>query len=288
MFSIYYWVIFFVTLSFIIFLDLTRDAQNIKSLKIFLFTLLLLVLLMSLIIYMNGGIHQVISFILAYCTELALSVDNVFIFIIIFKYLNIESRFQHKILCLGVIGAIFFRLIIILFGSYHFKTILWLSLPIGLLLIFNGFSQIYYTTPLTLKYGRLWKFLRVSHKKHDGQFILIHNNKIFLSKLGLALILIEKTDLLFALDSISVILAITNDSFIIFSSNILAILGLRSIYFLISNAIKNSSPIKYSISCMLIFLGIKIFLGYFGIYIANTVCVIIQICFICFIASYIV
>lgn len=286
MFPNYYWILLISILIFAVFVDLGISLRSSKKLSItsaLLLSLLwvLLAIVIGSAIYFHAGLDITIEFITAYCIELSLSIDNIFVFIMIFKYFNIDLKYQHKVLFLGVLGAIIFRLIMITFGIYIIRMFEWLFIPFGILLIYSG-----YKLPLMgakdsqtiednflIRFAK--KYLHYSKDVQNGALFYRKNGKWFVTSLALALLIIEKADIVFALDSIPAVLAITKEPFIAFSSNILAVLGLRSMYFVMANAIQKFKYLKHGIGYMLIYIGIKMILGFFGIHFSNYVSIIV-------------
>ena len=287
MFPTCYWIALFLILALSITFDLgitSRSSLQEQSLKrALLFSSLWFALsgVVGGVVYYRGGVELLTEYTVAYLIELALSIDNVFVFILIFKYFHIERQFQHRVLFFGVIGAIFFRIVIIIFGSYIFKTTTWILLPFGLLLIYSGYKLPYLSgdTGATYKqnyfYRLLERLFHISTKPHKGKFIIVKDKKVFITTLGLALIMVEKADIFFALDSVPAVFSVTKNSFVAVSSNILAILGLRSMYFILSSAVEKFIYLKNAIGYILVYIGLKMILGFFGTVITSTVSVVI-------------
>ena len=288
MFPNYYWILLIVILITSVFIDLGVSSRNSKTLSVSsaLLLSLLWVLLAAVIggaIYLHTGLDMTVDFITAYCIELSLSIDNVFVFILIFEYFKIEAKSQHKVLFLGVLGAIIFRLLMITFGLYVINIFEWIFLPFGILLIYSGYKlPLMGTSDSSAMDDNFMvtiakKYFNYSKENKDGVLYFRKNNKIFITPLTLALLMIEKADIIFALDSVPAVLAITKDPFIAFSSNILAILGLRSMYFVMANAIQQFKYLKYGIGCMLIYIGIKMIIGFFGVHFSNYISILVVI-----------
>jgi tellurite resistance protein TerC len=288
MFPNYYWILLIVILITSVFIDLGVSSRNSKTLSVSsaLLLSLLWVLLAAVIggaIYLHAGLDMTVDFITAYCIELSLSIDNVFVFILIFEYFKIEAKSQHKVLFLGVLGAIIFRLLMITFGLYVINMFEWIFLPFGILLIYSGYKLPLMGTSDSPSMEDNFmvtiakKYFNYSKENKDGVLYFRENNKIFITPLTLALLMIEKADIIFALDSVPAVLAITKEPFIAFSSNILAILGLRSMYFVMANAIQQFKYLKYGIGFMLIYIGIKMILGFFGVHFSNYISILVVI-----------
>lgn len=205
-----------------------------------------------------------LEFFTAYLIEKSLSIDNIFVFVVIFKYFNIPMNNQRRLLLLGVLGAIIMRLVIILFGVWLVGKFDWIFYLFGLLLIISAIKILTIDDQhepldnnLIIKFTN--KFFRTTNDTSEGSFFIKKNNLIYFTPLFTALIFIETSDLIFAIDSIPAVLAITQDPFIAFTSNVFAILGLRAMYFLLANLDKEFYFIKYGLACILVLIGIKMF-----------------------------
>jgi len=204
----------------------------------------------------------VIKYITGYLIELSLSIDNVFVIAVIFNAFNIPKIYQHRVLFWGIIGAIVFRAIMIVFGVTLINKFDWIVYIFGAFLIYTAFKML--TTDET-QFNPKKSFIFKRLRKIIPFTSIIDGDKFFIKKMGkkiatplfMALLIIELTDILFALDSIPAILAITADPFIVFTSNILAILGLRSMYFLISRMLDKFRFIHFSLVAILTFVGLK-------------------------------
>ena len=291
MFPNYSWIFLITVILVSVFVDLGISLRNSKKLSIksaMLLSILWVALAMSVgvLIYFHAGIDIAVEFITAYSIELSLSIDNVFIFIIIFQYFNIEDKHQHKVLFIGVLSAIVFRLIMITFGIYIIHMFEWIFLPFGLLLIYSGYKLPHmsgtnsssFDNSLISKFAK--KYFNYSKDSRNGELFFHKNNKFFITPLALSLLVIEKADIIFALDSVPAVLAITKEPFVAFSSNILAVLGLRSMYFVMSNAVQKYRYLKHGIGYMLIYIGLKMILGFFGLHFSNYISILIIVLFI--------
>lgn len=273
---IWYGFIFFVICAVSIDLFLLsrhKLKQNFSNTTLIFFIWFLLAVGMNIIIYLHAGKTQSFEFSTAYLVELSLSIDNVFVFIVIFKYFKIPLKYQHRLLFWGIFGAIILRLLMITGGVYLVRKFDWIFLPFGLLLIYSAVKLITMRTDSDedLKDNKIIKFLQkhfnFTDKLHRDKFVVFQDGKRFFTPLVITLILIEKADVIFAVDSIPAVLAISQEPFIVFSSNIFAILGLRAIYFMLANTLEKFSHIKYAITAILIYIGIKMIISTFGIHI---------------------
>lgn len=221
-----------------------------------------LALLFNYGIYVFMGKEKAIEFLTGYVIEKSLSVDNLFVFIMLFTYFNVEAKYQHKILFWGILGALVMRAIFIFAGVALISKFHWIIYVFGAVLIYTGFKMLFHKDekiePDKNPLVRLFKkFFPVTEEAQGGKFFVKLDGKTFATPLFVVLLIVEFTDLIFAVDSIPAILAITNDTFIIFTSNVFAILGLRALYFALSGITKYFHYLKYGLSAILVFVGIK-------------------------------
>ncbi len=211
-----------------------------------------------------------LEFFTAYLIELCLSVDNVFVFIVIFQYFRVEPRYQHRVLFWGIIGAVLMRALFIFAGISLINKFHWIIYVFGAFLIYTGIKL---AQPKkedgfdpeknpAVKLAR--KLMPVTNQFDGGNFFTRINGKLFATPMFLVLLIVETTDVMFALDSIPAVIAITRNEFIVFTSNIFAILGLRSLYFAVSGVMKLFRFINIGLSVILVFVGTKMLLTYFG------------------------
>lgn len=206
-----------------------------------------------------------------YLTEYALSVDNIFVILLILKYFKVDETYYHKVLFWGILGAIVFRAIFIFVGAILIHKFHWILYIFGVFLIYSGI-RIYFgdgdekiepeKNPI-LKICR--KYLPISATDKGGQFFFKENGKLFFTPLFLVIILIETTDLIFAVDSIPAAFAITQNEFLIYTSNIFAVMGLRAMFFLLAGIIDKFYLLQKGLSIILFFIGAKMLLEIFGI-----------------------
>ncbi|WP_395045447.1 TerC family protein [Flavobacterium sp.] len=204
-----------------------------------------------------------IKFITGYLIELSLSVDNIFIIAVIFASFKIPQKYQHRVLFWGILGAIVFRGLMIFFGVILINKVSWMTYVFGAFLLFTAAKMLFtkedadFHPKDSFVYKILGKIIPITAHSHKEHFFLKENGKNHATPLFVALIVIEVMDMLFALDSVPAILAITSDPFIVFSSNIFAILGLRSMYFFLANMLAKFSYLEYSLIAILTFVGLK-------------------------------
>lgn len=209
-----------------------------------------------------------IKYITGYLIELSLSIDNIFVIAIIFKSFAIEQRYQHRVLFWGIVGALIFRAIMIFFGVALIREIDWMTYIFGAFLLYTAFKMLVskddeFNPKESVIYKLARRWFPVTDRIEGQDLFIRKMGKLIATPLFLALIVIELTDVLFALDSIPAILAITSDPFLVFSSNIMAIIGLRSMYFFLSNLLDKFQYIHYSLIAILTFVGLKMILVHY-------------------------
>lgn len=211
--------------------------------------------------------NAVIKYITGYLIELSLSVDNIFVIALIFSSFAIPKKYQHEVLFYGVLGAIIFRAIMIVFGVALINKFSWIIYVFGVFLIFTAIKMlISHDKPSNPRDSKIYKWIKkiypVSKSVYSDKFFIKKGKIKFATPLFVALIIIELTDISFAIDSIPAILAITTDPFIVFSSNILAVMGLRSMFFLVAGMLDKFKYISYSLIVILAFVGVKMLLSH--------------------------
>lgn len=209
-----------------------------------------------------SGSEASMEFFAGYLVEKSLSIDNIFVMALIFSTYRVPRKYQYRILFWGILGAIIMRGIMILCGTIFIAKFAWTIEIFGLLLIFTALKLLFSKKEdIAPKKNRVLslaqRIFRVTDSMDDGHFFVRLNGKLFATPLFLVLILIETTDVIFAVDSIPAIFGITKDPFIVFSSNIFAILGLRALYFVVSGAMANFKYMQKSIVALLLFVGVK-------------------------------
>lgn len=227
-------------------------------------------------LYANGSIDNAdqltpmgasMKFITGYLIELSLSIDNIFVIAIIFTSFNIPQRYQHRVLFWGILGAIVFRALMIFFGIAIIKKFSFATYVFGAFLLFTAFRMLFskeeqFNPKKSFVYRNLRKVMPITSHMQGQKFFVKLRHITAATPLFMALVVIEFTDILFALDSVPAILAITSDPFLVFSSNIFAILGLRSMYFFLAHMINKFSYLKYSLVAILSFVGVKLILAH--------------------------
>lgn len=223
-----------------------------------------------------GGINShgteplkaMIDYYTGYVIEESLSLDNIFVMAMIFRYFKIESKFQHNILFWGILGAVFFRLVMILLGTAFVQKFEWATYIFGAILLFSAFKMIRgseededFKDSAGVKF--LSKIYPINWNVQNGKYLIVENGKRFATPLLAALVVVEFSDILFAVDSIPAIFSITTDPFIVFTSNIFAILGLRSLYFFLAGMLDKFEYMKYALVFVLMYVGVKMLIMHF-------------------------
>ncbi|HTK82262.1 MAG TPA: TerC family protein [Bacteroidota bacterium] len=222
-------------------------------------------LLFDAFVWWQLGRKQALEFLTGYLVEQALSVDNVFVFIIILTYFAVPQKVQHRVLFWGVLSAIVFRAIFIVLGAALVAQFHWILYLLGGFLVVTAFKlatqqeiSVHPETNPFVKAAR--RFFPVTRDFEEGKFFSRKDGRLFVTPLFLVLVMIETTDIAFATDSIPAIFAITRDTIIIYTSNILAVMGLRSLYFVVAGFMKEFRYLRYGLSVVLAFIGIKMLL----------------------------
>lgn len=266
-----FWIGFIVLIFILLALDLgvfNRKAHVIKMKEAILLSLfwISISVMFNIWIYFQFGKQKAFEFLTGYVIEKALSVDNLFVFIMIFSYFHVSSVYQHKILFWGILGALIMRAMFIAAGVtlieqfhaviYIFGAFLVIT---GIKMAFMGDKKIEPEKNPVLKFLR--KLMPVAENYHDDKFFIKRAGKYFATPLFVVLVVIESTDVIFAVDSIPAILAITTDPFIIYTSNVFAILGLRALYFALAGVMPMFYYLNYGLSAILAFVGTKMLIS---------------------------
>jgi len=220
----------------------------------------------ALIFFWHGRVPA-LEFVTGYTIELSLSVDNLFVFLLIFRYFRVPGEDQHKVLFWGIIGALIMRAVFILLGVSLIRRFHWIIYVFGALLVYSGIrlfseagSEVHPEKNPVLRLFRRW--VPVTPDYHSGKFF-VRQPALFATPLLVVLLVVETTDLLFAVDSIPAVLAITLNAFIVYTSNVFAILGLRSMYFALAGMMEIFHYLHYGLSVVLIFVGIKMLVSHY-------------------------
>lgn len=235
-----------------------------------------LAFLVNLFIYFIFGPSYGLEFLGGYIIELSLSVDNLFLFLIVFTSFNIPMVYQKRVLNYGITGAVVLRFIFIFLGVAIINKFNWLLYIFGFFLFFSGLKILLNKEEnADFSENKILKFMEhiipVTDKLYGEKFFVRIRGVLYATPLLLILVLIESSDIIFALDSIPAIFSITTNPYIVYTSNIFAILGLRSLYFLLAKLDSMFSCIKYGVAFLLMFTGIKLFIAFWGIEISTVI-----------------
>jgi tellurite resistance protein TerC len=227
-----------------------------------------LAMLFNLFIVYYFNEEAALEFFTAYLVEKSLSIDNIFVIIMIFSYFSVPSSYQHKVLFWGILGALVMRVIFIFAGIELIHKFHWLIYVFGGFLVITGIRMAAGgDKPMNLEKNPLVKFIRklfpLTDSFEDDNFFVRRDNKLWATPLFIVVIIIEGTDLIFAVDSIPAIISISEDPFIVYTSNVFAILGLRSLYFALAGMEKYFTYLKYGLATVLVFVGLKMSLADF-------------------------
>ena len=262
------WVTFFTFITAMLALDLgvfQRETHVVGMKEALAWCCVWVTLALSFggLLWQWRGPESAQQFLAGYLIELCLSVDNVFVFILVFAYFKVEPRYQHRVLFWGIIGAVLMRAVFIIVGVEVIERFHWVLYVFGAFLVYTGVkmalpskeAEVDPEHNFTVKLFR--RFYPVAPHNDRGHFFTVHQGRRMATPLFIVLIVIETTDLVFALDSLPAVLSITKDSFIALTSNIFAILGLRSLYFALSGIMGLFRFLKVGLSVILVFIGVK-------------------------------
>lgn len=255
-----------------------REAHVVKFREALAWTALWFALAMAFagVIKLNRPKGETIEFVTGYIIELSLSMDNVFVIALIFTYFRVPLAQQHRVLFWGILGALVMRGVMIGAGAALIKQFHWMLYVMGGFLVFTGVKMLFVDDdgvhPEKNPFIKLAKkFFPVTHAFDGQRFTTKLDGRTALTPLALVLVMVETTDLIFAVDSIPAIFAVTQNTFIVFTSNVFAILGLRSLYFVLARAIGFFRHLKIGLSIVLVFIGVKMLLGIWDIQIRSGV-----------------
>jgi tellurite resistance protein TerC len=270
------YLIFIIVLVVAVVIDLGLFSKKGKSISIkqaFYQTSFWVILGLSFFVFVwfEDGQQASLEYISAYLMEWGLSIDNIFVFILIFAYFNIPARHINRVLLLGILIAIVLRIIFITIGISLVFKFHWILFLFGALLIYTGIkmfvvdSEAEFDPRQNAVYKVLNKVLPISHDHTSGKFTQRINGKKYYTLLFVVMVMLAATDIVFAFDSIPAVFAITQNKMVIYTSNIFAVLGLRSLFFLLKNSFDKFKHLKEGIAIILIFIGVKMLIEYFGI-----------------------
>lgn len=268
------WIAFWVVVLTALFIDLAvlnkhKGHVSIKEAAVMVCAWVSLAALFGGAIWLVEGPRHALEFYTGYVLEYSLSIDNMFVFIMIFSYFAVPHALQPKVLLWGILGAVAMRFLFIFVGVQLISAFSWMIYVFGALLIFTATKMLLQKEDEQMDPGNSFilkifkKIMPVKTDYHGENFFVKENAKWFATPLFTALLVIEMSDVIFAVDSIPAVLGITRDTFLVYSSNIFAIIGLRSLYFLLSGMAGKFPYLKYGISVILFFVGVKMLLSRF-------------------------
>jgi tellurite resistance protein TerC len=275
--STWLWIGFSLFIFTMLSLDLglfNRKAHTIKYREAWIWSgvWVTLAMIFAAIVFKYLGSQRGFEFLTGYLIELSLSVDNLFVFLLIFSYFKVPARFQHRVLFWGVMGALIMRLTMIFVGAALINRFHWIIYIFGAFLVYTGIKMFRQEeieihpdqNPLVRVVTR---FLPITRHYEEEKFFTRENGKLTGTLLLLVLMVVEVTDLVFAVDSIPAIFAVTTNTFIVYTSNVFAILGLRSMYFLLAGVVEKFRYLRFGLAIVLTFIGLKMLLGAVGFHI---------------------
>lgn len=271
------WIGFSLFILLMLSLDLglfNRKAHAIKYREATIWSAVWITLAMIFagIVFWKQGTHRGLEFITGYLIELSLSVDNLFVFLLIFSYFKVPSRFQHRVLFWGVLGALVMRLTMIFVGAALINRFHWIIYIFGAFLVYTGIRMfVQEDTDIQPEENAIvrlvTRYIPLTRHYEEQKFFTRINGRLTGTLLLLVLVIVEVTDLVFAVDSIPAIFAITTNTFIVYTSNVFAILGLRSMYFLLAGVVEKFHYLKTGLAIVLTFIGLKMLVVAIGIHI---------------------
>jgi len=217
-------------------------------------------LLFNAVVYSQFGTERGLEFLTGYLIEKALAIDNLFVFAVIFSYFGIQPVYQHRVLFWGVVGALVFRALFIALGATLLTRFHWISYAFGALLVLTGLKLLRREPQIRPEANPIFRALRKiipASPVQSGEFFIREDSRLLATPLFLALVLIEISDVLFAVDSIPAIFAVTSDPFIVFTSNVFAVLGLRAMYSLLAESLVRLRYLRFGLTVVLVFVGGK-------------------------------
>src|SRR5690242_10529360 len=275
--STWLWLGFSVFIVTMLSLDLglfNRNAHTIRYKEAWIWSgvWVTVALIFAALVFHYQGHVRGLEFLTGYVIELSLSVDNLFVFLLIFSYFKVPAKFQHRVLFWGVMGALIMRLTMIFVGAALINRFQWIIYIFGAFLVYTGIKmfrheEIDIQPDQNFAVRAVTRFFPISRHYEDEKFFTSADGKRRGTLLLLVLIVVEITDLVFAVDSIPAIFAITTNTFIVYTSNVFAILGLRSMYFLLAGVVEKFRYLRTGLAIVLTFIGIKMLLGAVGVYI---------------------
>lgn len=266
-----FWIGFLNFIIMLLLLDLFvfhRNPHEVRTKEAFWWVIFWigLALAFNVFVYFEFGERSALEFLTGFLIEKALSVDNIFVFLVIFQYFGVPKKYQHRVLFFGVLGAIILRGIFIVLGAALISRFHWILYIFGAFLLATGIkivvqreTQVHPERNPALRFLR--KFVPITKDYHGARFFIREHGALVATPMLAVLVVVEATDVVFAVDSIPAIFGITHDPFIIYTSNIFAILGLRALFMLLSGIMDKFHYLKYGLGLVLVFIGIKMLIS---------------------------
>jgi tellurite resistance protein TerC len=271
------WILFYALVIVMLYADLKlfgRKGQHEVSIKEAIqmtFVWIGVSLIFCAGIYFYENENKAMEFLAGYLIEKSLSMDNLFVFLMLFSFFGVQRKYQHEVLFWGIFGALILRSIFIFAGAAMVQRFEWVLGLFGVFLIYTGIKMFSHkdnesVDPSKNIFVKLFKkFFPVTNQMHEDKFFIIEGGKRLATPLFIALLVIETTDVAFAVDSIPAVFSVSRDPFIVLTSNIFAILGLRALYFALAAIAQYFTYLKYGLGIILSFVGVKMLLDVFGI-----------------------
>ncbi|MFA6232686.1 MAG: TerC family protein [Bacteroidota bacterium] len=262
-----WWIGFFLLILGLLALDIVvfnRKAHEVQLREALLWSAfwISIAMIFNVVIYFTRGGESAVQYFTAYIIEKSLSVDNLFVFLMLFTYFQVPAKYQHKVLFWGIVGALVMRMLFIFAGIALISKFHWMLYIFGAILIYSGLKmlksadvEVHPETNPVLKLFR--RIMPVTSEYHGASFFVWQNSRWYATPLIVVLLVIETTDVVFAVDSVPAVLAISQDAFIVYTSNIMAILGLRALYFALAGVMRVFRHLHYGLAAILVFVGFK-------------------------------
>jgi len=269
-YPLWVWLTFFAVVLIALFVDIgivnrTSHIPTRRETIVWAFVWISLAIGFNLFVYFQFGAFKAKEFFTGYLIELSLSVDNLFVFLLIFSYFSVPKKYQHRVLFWGIMGALVMRMVMIFSGAELVERFHWIIYFFGAFLIYTGIKMLsnedeVFNPEESWLVSLVTRYVRIKKTYTKDKFVIIEDGKRVGTLLLLVLIVVEVSDLIFAVDSIPAIFGITTDRFVVYTSNIFAILGLRTFFFLLADMADRFHFLKYGLSFVLSFIGVKMLL----------------------------
>lgn len=267
------WIAFWVVVIVALFVDLVilnkhQGNVSMKEAAVMVCAWVSLALSFGVVIYFVFTPEKALEYVTGYIVEYSLSIDNMFVFLMIFSYFAVPKHHQPKVLMYGIIGAVLLRFLFVFVGIQLINAFTWVIYVFGAILIFTAIKMIAkkdeeMDPSKNIAYKVLKKIYPFKHDHSTNKFFLRENGVLYATPMLAAVVVVEMSDIIFAIDSIPAVLSISRDTFIVYTSNIFAIIGLRSLYFLLSNLASQFKFLQYGVAVILMFVGLKMIVSHF-------------------------